>query len=203
MMRKNQKAGIGMMVAVMLLSGISLYAQSDSTSAIRQVNRSQIQKADGNLQNYLNRINARGQSVETLRLGKFTVLLNPLSNGQYELQVHRVVTYGKRRVISTFASLYQSGVEYSYSYDAQSQKIKQFHFICPPNSLTCWAEPSDYAIFNEFDWQQNFPSKNCPMPVFTSEEYGREYLQASCFASRDAALTFATNFVTYANRNRM
>jgi hypothetical protein len=200
-MRTNQRVGIGL--TVMLLSSYSLFAQSDSTSAIRQVNRSQIQKAEGNVQNYLNRIRARAQSVETLRLGKFTVILNPLSNGEYELQVYKMVSYGKRRVNSTFASLYQSGVEYSYSYDPQSQKIKQFHFICPPNSLTCWAEPADYAILNEFNWQQKFPSKNCSMPVFTSEEYGREYLQASCFSSRDAALTFATEFVNYANRPRM
>jgi hypothetical protein len=200
-MRMNQKVGVGMML--ILLSGFSLFAQSDSPSAIRLLNRSQIQKAEGNVQNYLSRINAQAQSFETLRQGKFSVILNPLSNGEYELQVYRVVTYGKRRVISTFASLYQSGVEYSYSYDAQSQKIKQYHFICPPNSLTCWADPSDYAILNEFEWQQSFPSKNCSMPVFTSEEYGREYLQASCFPSRDAALTFATRFVNYANRKRI
>ena len=197
----QQKVGIGMIL--MLLYSLSLYGQSGSTSAIRLINRSKMEKADGNVRNYLSRINAQAQTSEKLRLGKFTILLNPLSNGEYELQVYRIVSYGKNRVMSIFASLYSSGIEYSYSYDVQSRQIKQYHFICPPNSLNCWANPSDYAILTEFEWQENFPSKNCSMPVFTSEEYGREYLQASCFASRDAALAFATKFVKYANRDRM
>jgi hypothetical protein len=199
-MRMIQK-GIG--ISLMLLSSVYAYGQADSTSAIRLLNRSTIQKAEGNVSDYLSRIGQTSQSVETLKQGKFTIVLNPLSNGQYELQVYKIVLFGKKRVMSTFASLYTSGIEYTYSFDTQSERIKQNHFICPPNSLTCWADPSDYAILNQFEWQENFPSKNCSMPVFTSEEYGREYLQASCFASRDAALTFATNFVTYANRNRM
>lgn len=196
----NQKAFVGMMI--LLLSGISLYGQADSTSAVRLLSNSKIQKADGNVQSYLNRI-AQAQSGETLKQGKFTIVLNPLANGQYELQIHRVVLFGKKRVNSIFASLYQSSIEYSYSYDSQSQQIKRYHFICPPNSLTCWAEPSDYAILTEFDWHENFPAKNCSMPVFTSEEYGREYLEASCFPNRDAALTFATKFIAYINSNRM
>ena len=202
MMMSEQKLGIG--IVLMLLSCAYLYGQDESTSAaIRLINRSKMEKAGGDVRNYLSRISAQAQSPERLRQGKFTILLSPLSNGEYELQVYRIVSYGTKRVMSTFASLYSSGIEYTYSYDTQSRQIKQYHFICPPNSLNCWANPSDYAILNEFEWNENFPSKNCSMPVFTSEEYGREYLQASCFSSRDAALTFATKFVNYANRNRM
>jgi hypothetical protein len=151
------------------------------------------------VQNYLSR--SQQSQAEQLKQGKFTIVLNPVSNG-YEVQVYRMVAYGNKRVNSIFASLYRSSIEYTYSYDAQSKEIRQYHFMCPPNSLTCWADPSDYSILSVFDWQENFPSKNCSTSVFTSEEYGREYLEASCFPNRDAALTFATKFIGYANRNR-
>src|SRR5687767_5722853 len=175
----NQKVYIGML-SVLLAGSISLYGQSDSTSAIRLLNKSTMQKADGDLQQYLHRIDLRATEPEVQKRGKFTILINSLSNGQYEIQVYRMVAFGSKRVMSTFSSLYQSGIEYSYSYDSQSQQIRQYHFICPPNSLTCWSDPSNYAMFQEFDWQEKFPAKTCSMSVFTSEEYGREYLQASC-----------------------
>jgi hypothetical protein len=54
----------------------------------------------------------------------------------------------------------------------------------------------------QFKWGENFPAKNCSTSVFTSEEYGREYLQASCFPNRDAALTFATKFVASISGSR-
>jgi hypothetical protein len=197
-MRIKQKVlGVAVMI---LLSGL-LYAQTDSTAAVRLLNNSRMQKANGNVQQYLART-AQAQTGEHLQQGKFTIILTGLANGQYEVQVYRMVPFGKKRVQSTFASLYQSGIEYSYRYDAQSQSIKQYHFICPPNSLTCWSNPKDYAIFQEFDWQEQFPSKNCSQSVFTSEEYGREYLQASCFSNRDAALGFAQKFIGYVSRNR-
>jgi hypothetical protein len=192
-MKINQTVVIGMILV--LLSGPTLYGQSDSTAAIRLLSKTKMQKANGDVSSYLNSISLRSQS-EQLAQGKFTIVLNPLSNGQYEVQAYRMVKFGKKRVMSTFASLYQAGIEYSYSYDSQSNEIKQYHFLCPPNSLTCWADPGDYASMKLFNWGENFPAKNCSVGVFTSEEYGREYLQASCFPNRDAALTFATKFVS-------
>jgi hypothetical protein len=192
-MKIKQTIVIGMIFV--LLSGITLYGQSDSTAAIRLLNNTKMQKANGDVSSYLNIIGLRSQAVEQIAQGKFTIVLNPLSNGQYEVQVYRMVKFGKKRVQSTFASLYQGGIEYSYSYDSQSNEIKQYHFLCPPNSLTCWADPKDYASMKQFKWGENFPAKNCSTSVFTSEEYGREYLQASCFPNRDAALAFATKFV--------
>lgn len=198
-MKINQTVVIGMILV--LLFGPSLYGQSDSTSAIRLLSPSKMQKANGDMSTYLNSISLRSQS-EQLAQGKFTIVLNPLSNGQYEVQVYRTVKFGKKRVQSTFASLYQAGIEYSYSYDSSRNEIKQYHFLCPPNSLTCWADPKDYASMKQFKWGDNFPAKNCSTSVFTSEEYGREYLQASCFPNRDAALAFATNFVNSISGNR-
>ncbi|MCI0412826.1 hypothetical protein L0222_08510 [bacterium] len=199
-MKTNRNVVFGMFIV--LLCGLSLYGQSGSTAAIQLIGKSKMQKANGDVSTYLDNISLRSQSVEQLAQGKFTIVLNPLSNGQYELQVYRMVKFGKKRVMSTFASLYQAGIEYSYSYDAQSQEIKQYHFICPPNSLTCWADPGDYASMKQFKWGENFPAKNCSQSVFTSEEYGREYLQASCFPNRDAALGFATKFVDHITSNR-
>ena len=192
-MKTNQTVVIG--IIIVLLSGLSLYGQSGSTAAIQLLSKTKMQKANGDVSTYLSNISLRSQATEQLAQGKFTIVLNPLSNGQYEVQVYRMVKFGKKRVMSTFASLYQAGIEYSYSYDAQSQEIKQYHFLCPPNSLTCWADPTDYESMKQFKWGENYPAKNCSLSVFTSEEYGREYLQASCFPNRDAALGFATKFV--------
>lgn len=198
-MKINQFVVFG--IILFLLSGLTLYGQSDSTSAIRLVSKTKMQKANGDMSGYLNSISLRSQS-EQLAQGKFTIILNPLANGQYEVQVYRIVKFGKKRVMSTFASLYQAGIEYSYSYDSQSNEIRQYHFLCPPNSLTCWADPKDYASMKQFNWGENFPAKNCSVGVFTSEEYGREYLQASCLPNRDAALAFATKFVDSISGNR-
>ena len=188
-------------ILLVLLSALPLYGQSNSTSAIRMVNKSKMEKANGDLTGYLSRIDQQA-TMEQLQQGKFTIVLNPLSSGQYELQVYRMVKFGKKRVVSTFASVYKTGIEYSYSYDAQHQEIQQFHFICPPNSLTCWANPQDYSSLKEFVWEEKFPSNNCSLSVFTSEEYGREYVQASCFPNRDAALLFAQKFIDYVTGNR-
>ena len=192
----KNKSTILPVILIILLSA-PLYGQSNSLSAIRMVNKSKLQKANGDLSGYLTRMSQQGQSIEQLQQGRFTIVLNPLSNGQYELQVYRMVKFGKKRVISTFASVYETGIEYSYSYDAQTHEIQQFHFICPPNSLTCWADPQDYSSLKEFVWEEKFPSDKCTLSVFTSEEYGREYVQASCFPNRDAALLFAQKFIDY------
>jgi hypothetical protein len=200
-MNFNQKVLAG--ILIVLLSGITLYGQPGSTSAIRLVNKRKIEKANGDVPSYVNMINQRMQGVEQLKQGKFTIVLNPGSNGQYELQVYRMVLIGKKKVMSLFSSLYKSGIEYSYSYDAGRQEIQQYHFICPPNSLTCWSDPQDYEILKKFKWNEDFPAKNCQLSVFTSEEYGREYVQASCFPGRDAAISFAQNFIQYVSGDRM
>ena len=199
-MQANRRIVLGILIVI--LSSFSLYAQEGSIAAVRLKSATKMEKADGNVQNYLART-SQIQSAEQIQQGKFTIVLNPLANGQWETQVTRTVAFGTKRVNSIFASLYSSGIEYTYSYHSGTNQIRQFHYICPPNSLTCWSNPTDYAIFSQFDWGENFPSKNCDLSVFTSEEYGREYLQASCFASRDAALQFATRFVSYTKRNRM
>jgi hypothetical protein len=194
-MKMNQKLWI--VFVAFNLYGIHLFAQSDSTAAIRLLNGSKIQKAGGDLPAYRNHLVALQAGIEQLREGKFTLLLNAMSNGQYEIQVYRMVPVGKKRIVSTFYSVFRASVEYSYEYDAKNGSIKQHHYICPPDSLTCWANPGDYANMNQFSWKESFPASNCAQPVFTSEEYGREYLQASCFSTRDAALTFAQKFIQY------
>ena len=199
-MKVNQKIVLG--ILIVFLSSFSLHAQEGSIAAIRSKSATKMEKANGNIQNYLART-SQIQSAEQVQQGKFTIVLNPLANGQWETQVSRTVAFGTKRVNSIFASLYQSGIEYTYSFHSGTNQIRQYHYICPPNSLTCWSNPSDYAILTQFDWGENFPSRNCALSVFTSEEYGREYLQASCFPNRDAALQFATKFVSYTKRNRM
>ena len=104
--------------------------------------------------------------------------------------------------MSIFASVFKAGIEYSYSYDSRNGEIRQNHYICPPDSLTCWSNPGDYASMKEFSWKESFPAKSCPQSVFTSEEYGREYVQASCFPNRDAALNFAQEFIKYVSGTR-
>jgi hypothetical protein len=197
MTKRNIVCGI----LVLLFTGAFAYAQSTS-SPVRQVNASRIQKANGDVAGYVQQMARAAQSAEQIKQGKFTIIINPLSNGQFEIQVYRMVSVGKKKVMSTFASLYRAGIEYSYAYDSKAQEIRQYHFVCPPNSLTCWANPEDYEILQQFKWGEKFPSKNCSTSVFTSEEYGREYLQATCFSSRDAALVFAQKFIEFVTGNR-
>jgi len=191
------KLRIFVVFALFAFVGLDCFAQAGSAAAIRLLSGARIQKAGGDVSTYLNRLAAQSASIEQVRQGKFTILLNGLSNGQYEVQVYRMVPVGNKRVMSTFSSVFKASVEYSYEFDAKSGSIKQHHYICPPDSLTCWANPGDYANMDRFSWKEAFPARNCAQPVFTSEEYAREYLQASCFPNRDAALTFAQKFIQY------
>jgi hypothetical protein len=198
---KHKKKCIALLVVIILVCGMNLQAQS-STAAIRELSGSRIEKANGDVSSYLNRLASMSASVEQLTQGKFTILLNPVGNGQYELQVYRMVAIGNKRVMSIFTSVFKAGIEYSYSFDSRSGEIRQHHYICPPDSLTCWSNPGDYASMKEFSWKEAFPAKTCTQSVFTSEEYGREYVQASCFPNRDSALNFAQEFIKYVGGTR-
>jgi hypothetical protein len=140
--------------------------------------------------------------VERLQYRTYFILLNGTSNGQYELQVYKLVRYGNKQVNSIFASQFESSVEYAYSYEASGDRIRRDHFLYPPDSLTGWANPTDYVTLKEFVWKEPFPAKNCTRNVYTSEEYNREYLEASCFRDRDSALRFGKKFVDYVLGNR-
>jgi hypothetical protein len=136
------------------------------------------------------------EQVEKLQYRNYFVLLNRTSNG-YELQVYKLVRYGNKQVNSIFASQFQSSVEYAYSYEASGDRIRRDHFLYPPDSLTGWANPTDYVTMKEFVWKEPFPAKNCSRNVYTSEEFNREYLEAACFKDRDSALRFGKKFVDY------
>ncbi len=139
--------------------------------------------------------------VERLQYRTYFILLNS-TNGQYELQVYKLVRYGNKQVNSIFASQFESSVEYAYSYEASGDRIRRDHFLYPPDSLTGWANPTDYVTVKEFVWKEAFPAKNCTRNVYTSEQYNREYLEASCFRDRDSALRFGKKFVDYVLGNR-
>lgn len=186
--------------AMISFFAMNVLAQSASTAAIRKAGAARIEKANGNISAYMSRL--AQANMEQLTQGKFTILLNPLTNGQYEVQVYRMVPVGNKRVMSTFSSVFKASVEYSYEIDTRDGSIKQNHYICPPDSLTCWSNPNDFASMPQFNWNEPYPAKSCSQPVFTSEEYGREYLQASCFSNRDAALTFAQSFIQYVTGRR-
>lgn len=145
-----------------------------------------------------------GGGLEGLSYRGFTILLNPVSNGAYELQVYRIVAYGNRRISSVFSSIYRSSIEYGYRFDSNSHRIIQHHFLFPPNSLTGWANPDDYASMTRFDWGEAYPIGNCPQstPIHSLEEVGREYLEAACLPNRDTALRFGQKFVDYMLSNR-
>lgn len=191
------RIGIGI-VAILLIAAGPLHSEPGSILAVRTVGQSRIQKANGNPGAYLSRLGMaiQGQEVEQIQYRGFTLLVHPI-NGQYEIEVTRMITYGNVHVSSLFSSIFKSSVEYSYTYDPSTQQIIQRHFIFPPNSLTGWANPDDYLTMARFGWNESFPSKNCSVPIFSLEESGREYLQAGCFANRDAALLFARKFIDY------
>ena len=137
--------------------------------------------------------------LESLSYRGFTILLNPVSDGSYELQVSRTVVYGNRRVSSVFSSIYRSSIEYGYGYDSNRREIVQHRFLFPPNSLTGWANPGDFAAMSKFDWGEAYPIRNCTQstPIHSLEEAGREYLEAACMPDRDTALRFGREFVDY------
>jgi hypothetical protein len=137
---------------------------------------------------------AESQQLERLQYRGYFLLLNRVSN-QYEVQVYKMVRYGNKQVNSIFASQFQASIEYQYSYNGSA--IRQDHFVFPPNSLTGWANPGDYVTMKEFPWKAAYPSKTCTAQIHSCEEFGREYLEASCFTNRDAAIQFGQKFIDY------
>ncbi len=179
-----------------LLMPLVTYSYEGSIFAVQNKSKSRVVKTipssyDSNINFAIN-----AQQVERLQYKNYFILLNQVSNG-YELQVYRLVRYGTKQVNSIFASQFESSVEYSYSYEASGDRIRRDHFLYPPDSLTGWANPTDYITTKEFVWKEQFPSKTCGRGVYTSEQYGREYLEASCFKDRDTALRFGKKFVDY------
>lgn len=181
-------------------SVVQLQAEpQDSILAIHQQGPGKLIKADGNVGAYAARTRFVAQGLESMQYRGFTIVLNNVSDGTYEIQVFRIVTYGTHRVNSIFSSLYKSSIEFSYKYDSARKKILQYHFLFPPNSLTGWANPGDYAILEKFDWNEPFPSRTCYMesPIHSLEESGREYLEAACLPDRETAIRFSKKFVDY------
>jgi len=187
--------GIVLILSILLLPQ---FASSDigSIFALESNNGKRLIKT--NPSSYMSTLNyaTEAQQLERLQYRGYFLLLNRVSN-QYEVQVYRTVRYGNKQVNSIFASQFQASIEYAYSYDPSGDRIRREHYLFPPNSLTGWANPNDYLTIKEFPWNSLYPSKACKTQVHSSEEYGREYLEASCFTSRDAALQFAKKFVDY------
>jgi hypothetical protein len=190
------------LLLLVLLTSISASAE-ESILALHRDQRGQLVKAAANVKQYRAQLarGIEGQQIETLEYRGFTLHLNRY-RGAYELQASRTVQYGDVRISSIFSSQYQASIDYIYTYDPKTKEIRQDHFIFPPNSLTGWANPENFMLLKHFDWREKYPASNCQVPVYTSEEYGREYLEASCFPTRDRALRFAKRFIDYARGRR-
>jgi hypothetical protein len=193
-----------MMKGIVLVLSILLFAQIASADlgsiyAINSSNGKRLQKI--NPGSYMSTLNtaAESQQLERLQYRGYFLLLNRVSN-QYEVQVYKMVRYGNKQVNSIFASQFQASIEYEYS--SNGTGIRQDHFLFPPNSLTGWANPGDFITMKEFPWKAAYPSKTCSSQIHSSEEFGREYFEASCFTSRDAAIQFAQKFIDYILGNR-
>ena len=196
---------IFLVVLTMFVNGVLFAASSDSILNIRKNEKGNLVKGDSNTARnyYATEIaqKASGQ-IEQIQYRGYVINLHPTGNGEYELQIYTAVRYGQKVVNSIFTSQFQSTIDYSYSYDKQNNAIRQDHFIFPANSLTGWANAEDFVLMKRFDWQEKFPSTHCDRPISTNEEYGREYLEASCLPGRDAALRFAQKFINYVLSNR-
>lgn len=185
--------GIILLISALLLAQVAS-ADIGSIFAVNSTNGKRIQKT--NPGSYMSTLNtaAESQQLERLQYRGYFVLLNRVSN-QYEVQVYKMVRYGNKQVNSIFASQFQASIEYEYSLNGSA--IRQDHFLFPPNSLTGWANAGDFITMNEFPWKSAYPSKSCTSQVHSCEEFGREYLEASCFTNRDAAIQFAKKFIDY------
>jgi hypothetical protein len=188
-----------MMKGMVLLLSVFLLAQFASADigsifALHSNNGKRLDKTTPG--SYMSTLNtaAESQQLERLQYRGYFLLLNRVSN-QYEVQVYKMVHYGNKNVNSIFASQFQASIEYEYSLSGTG--IRRDHYLFPPNSLTGWANPGDFLTLKEFPWKAPYPSKSCSAQVHTCEEFGREYLEASCFTSRDAAIQFAKKFVDY------
>jgi len=194
------------MKAIVLILSILLlpqFASADIGSIFALESNQGKRLIKNNPSSYMSTLNSaiEAQQLERLQYRGYFLLLNRVSN-QYEVQVYRTVRYGNKQVNSIFASQFQASIEYAYSYDAAGNSIRREHYLFPPNSLTGWANPTDYLTVKEFPWKASYPSKTCTAQVHSCEEFGREYLEASCFTGRDAALQFAKKFIDYILGNR-
>lgn len=196
-MRKS----IGILFAIIIFVGASwtCAASGESILAAHVNTPGKMEKSRNASYSAIIQTGLDAQTLENLTYRGFTVLLNALTDGTYEVQAYKMVQYGNRRVNSIFSSVYKSSVEYGYTFDSNQQRIVQYHFLFPPNSLTGWADPGDSVSMQHFDWGELFPTRNCSLhtPVHTLEETGREYLEAACLPDRDTALRFAQKFIDY------
>lgn len=185
--------GIVLLLAALLFAPIAS-ADTGSIFAVNSNTGKRIQKTNPN--SYMSTLTAAAESqqLERMQYRGYFLLLNSVSN-QYEVQVYKMVRYGNKQVNSIFASQFQASIEYEYSYNGSG--IRQDHFVFPPNSLTGWANPGDYVTMKEFPWKAEYPSKSCTAQIHSCEEFGREYLEASCFINRDAAIQFGKKFIDY------
>ncbi len=144
---------------------------------------------------------ATGQSVEKIKQGKFTILLSPLSNGEYEIQVYRMLGYGQRRVTVHLRHSTNQALN-TLTHTTRNPVKSAIPLYMSAEFADLLGQSSDYAILNQFEWQENFPSTTAQCPFSPPKNTAGIYT-ASCFPHRDAALSFATKFITYTNRNRM
>lgn len=187
------KKGMVLLITALFMASVAS-ADIGSIFALSSNSGKRLQKT--NPGSYMSTLTAASESqqLERLQYRGYFLLLNRVSN-QYEVQVYKMVRYGNKQVNSIFASQFQSSIEYEYSYNGSA--IRQDHFLFPPNSLTGWANPSDFITMKEFPWKAAYPSKSCTSQIHSSEEFGREYLEASCFTNRDTAIQFAQKFIDY------
>jgi hypothetical protein len=186
--------GMVLLLATLLLAQVAS-ADIGSIFALHSNNGKRLDKTNPGSYTLTLNTAAESQQLERLQYRGYFLLLNHVSN-QYEVQVYKTVHYGNKNVNSIFASQFQASIEYEYSLNG-SGGIRREHYLFPPNSLTGWANPGDFMTFKEFPWKASYPSKTCSAQVHSCEEFGREYLEASCFTNRDAAIEFAKKFIDY------
>lgn len=192
----NKVKTIFLVFLIVLSTSIFELAAGDTILAVQVNGPGRMQKS---INNASIRAGIESRNLEALNYRNFTILLNPVANNTYEVQAYRMVSYGSHQVSSVFSSVYKSSIEYGYRFDQQNQRIVQYHFVFPPNSLTGWANPRDFSAMQSFDWGEKFPIHSCSQdtPIHTLEESGREYMEAACMPDRDTALRFARSFIDY------
>ena len=180
----------------LLLISIVYAEQTNTILVVRTTGATRLEKAQPKDSPSITGQTSAMNGWEQIEYRGYFINLQP-SDKNYNLQIFTTITYGGYRINSIYASQFQSSIEYAYTYDPAKHQIRQDHFVFPANSLTGWANPDDYVMMRQFDWKERFPS-NCDSSIYTSEEFGREYLEASCFQDHDAALRFAKRFINYA-----
>jgi hypothetical protein len=189
------KSLLSFFIFLVLASAISA-EQASTILVVRTIGATRLHKAQPKDVPSISSQTSAMSGLEQIEYRGYFINLQP-SDKNYNLQIYTTIAYGNYRVNSIYASQFQSSIEYAYTYDAAKHEIRQDHFLFPANSLTGWANPDDYVLMRQFDWKERFPT-NCDSSIYTSEEFGREYLEASCFQDRDAAVRFAKRFINYA-----